>query len=283
MKPAPFDYQRPPDLTAAIALLASANGNARALAGGQSLGPMLNLRLVAPALLVDIARLEELRHIEADGDGVSVGGAVRHAAFEDGKVPDVTGGMIQHVARGIAYRAVRNRGTIGGSLAHADPAADWPPVMLALDAEIRTAGAAGARSMPASELTDGILTTVLATDELIEQVRIPRLSPSTRWGHYKICRKPGEFADSIAAVVIDKERSRCRVALGSPDHPPQYLEKTAGLLVDVATWSDSLAGAIRSAVVDDLTRSGRSSDAEAYGFRIHPVAVARAVREALSR
>ncbi len=283
MKPAPFDYQRPADLAGAIALLAGADGDARPLAGGQSLGPMLNLRLLAPVLLVDISRLEELTHIESDDAGVVVGGAVRHAAFEDGEVPDVAGGMLQHVARGLAYRAVRNRGTIGGSLAHADPAADWPPVMLALGAEIRTASVGGGRSLAPAALADGILTTVLSHDELISSIHIPRLAPGARWGHYKICRKPGEFADSIAAVMIDRENARCRVALGSPDHPPQYLERTAALLCDVATWSDSLAPAIKAAVIDDLTGAGRSPETEPYGFRIHPVSVARATREAFSR
>jgi carbon-monoxide dehydrogenase medium subunit len=125
MKPAPFDYARPSSLADAIALLASDELSLKLLAGGQSLGPMLNLRLVQPDLLVDITAVPELRRAEADGDGVLIGACVTHADIEDGRVPDPTEGVLPAVARGIAYRAVRNRGTIGGSLAHADPAADW--------------------------------------------------------------------------------------------------------------------------------------------------------------
>ena len=139
MKPAPFDYARPSTLSDAIALLRS-EGSVKLLAGGQSLGPMLNLRLVQPDLLVDIAAVPELLRIETEGDGLLIGACVTHADIEDGRVPDPTGGALPAVAGAIAYRAVRNRGTIGGSLAHADPAADWPLALAALGADGRVLG-----------------------------------------------------------------------------------------------------------------------------------------------
>ena len=129
MKPAPFDYACASSLEEAMTLLAGTDGDIRPLSGGQSMGPMLNFRLARPALLVDISRIKELTMVSEDADGVTVGAAVTHAAFEDGDIADVANGLIRHAASGIAYRAVRNRGTIGGSLAHADPAADWPSVM----------------------------------------------------------------------------------------------------------------------------------------------------------
>ena len=123
MKAVNFEYARPVDVSAAIALAEKAG--AKLLAGGQSLGPMLNLRLVQPDLLVDITAIPELKRFEQKGDALFIGSCITHADIEDGRVPDVTGGAMRAVAAGIAYRAVRNRGTIGGSLVHADPSADW--------------------------------------------------------------------------------------------------------------------------------------------------------------
>src|SRR5262245_63464540 len=124
MKPVAFDYERPASIPEALQVLAG-HAEAKLLAGGQTLGPMLNLRLAQPALLVDITRIPELAAVAEDAEAVTIGATVTHAAIEDGRVPDPTGGFLARVARGIAYRAVRTRGTIGGSLAHADPAADW--------------------------------------------------------------------------------------------------------------------------------------------------------------
>jgi carbon-monoxide dehydrogenase medium subunit len=133
VKPAPFDYTAAASLDEAVSLLRS-DPAAKIMAGGQTLGPMLNLRLVQPALIIDITRIPELVRIEEDDDGISYGACVTHAAIEDGRVPDCTRGALPQVARGIAYRAVRTRGTIGGSLAHADPAADWLSALAAVGA-----------------------------------------------------------------------------------------------------------------------------------------------------
>ena len=124
MKPAPFAYARPRDLASALELLAREHGAIKIIAGGQSIGPMLNLRLVEPDLVVDVAGLPELRQAALEGNHLMLGACVTHADIEDGRVPDVTGGAMARVASAIAYRAVRNRGTVGGSLVHADPAAD---------------------------------------------------------------------------------------------------------------------------------------------------------------
>ena len=132
MKSAAFDYARPRDVSEALKLLSS--DEAKAAAGTQSLGPMLNLRVVQPRLLVDLRFIEELRSMKEQKDSVTLGACVTHAEVEDGRVPDPTGGFMRSVAANIAYRAVRNRGTIGGSLVHADPAADWPSALLALGA-----------------------------------------------------------------------------------------------------------------------------------------------------
>ncbi|HZT50334.1 MAG TPA: FAD binding domain-containing protein, partial [Stellaceae bacterium] len=145
MKAPAFDYARPASLGEAIAMLAGAGGEALLMAGGQSLVAMLNLRVASPALVIDIARLPELQGGSEDADGVTLGAAVTHAAIEDGAVPDPSRGLMRRAAEGLAYRAVRNRGTIGGSLALADPAAEWPAVLAALDATAEVQGPAGAR------------------------------------------------------------------------------------------------------------------------------------------
>ena len=173
MKAPAVDYVRPRSLAEAIERLAAANGEARVIAGGQSLIAMMNLRVASPGLLIDIARLPELTANAADADAVSLGACVTHAAIEDERVPDPSRGLMPRVASTLAYRAIRTRGTIGGSLALADPAAEWPAVLAALDAEVTLRGPNGRRSFNCAEFTTGIFETRLGGDEIIESVRIP--------------------------------------------------------------------------------------------------------------
>lgn len=266
MKPAPFSYARPASLDEAAALVAE-NG-AVAMAGGQSLGPMLNLRLAQPRLVVDLTAIAELTRAEADADALEIGACVTTADVEDGRVADVARGMLAHVARGIAYRAVRNRGTVGGSLAHADPAGDWLSALIALGAEAVIHGAAGARRMPLAGFVSGAFATALRPGELLAAVRIPRLGPAARWGYYKVCRRTGEFADAIGAVVRDPERGLARAVIGA----------TGGAPIDVS-------GALGAGGLD---REAASRALEAAGVgdpiarRRHVVALARATERALA-
>ena len=276
MKPAPFEYKRPESLDAAIALLGASDGRARLLAGGQSLGPMLNLRLVRSDLLIDISRLTELRGVIEDDDALTVGAALTHAAFEDGDVPDVAKGLLRRTAAGIAYRAVRNRGTIGGSLAHADPAADWPPVLMALGTMLNVRGQKGQREVPADALISAPLTTNLAPNEVLESIRIPRLSPTARWGHRKVTRQPGDFAESLAVVVFDPNRGMARAVLGSPTHPPVLLDQTAQAI------AGRRVADLRDAALADITANAVCDEADDYALDLHSVVVARAALEALS-
>ena len=145
MKAAAFDYARPATAAAACQLLAAAGGMAKLVAGGQSLGPMLNLRLAQPASLVDLTALDAFASVRDEGAALFIGAGVTHAAIEDGRAADPSNGLMPEVAANIAYRAVRNRGTIGGSLAHADPAADWVSTMRVLDAVYLIEGRHGQR------------------------------------------------------------------------------------------------------------------------------------------
>ena len=242
MKPAPFDYAAAASGCAAAALLARDQG-AKLMAGAQSLGPMLNLRLARPGAVVDVSRAADMRGFRDEGDALVYGGAVTHAEIEDGVVPDATPGWLSTVARRIAYRAVRNRGTIGGSLAHADPAADWVNVMTALGGAVLLAGPQANRTVPLAGFFTGPFATVLEPDEVITGVRLAKRSPAARWAYWKFCRKVGEFALASAAVLIDRERSETRILLGAIERPPVFLADPEALLSRHAQVEPAVAGA----------------------------------------
>lgn len=224
MKAPPFDYQRARDAAHAVSLLAEAAGSARPIAGGQSLGPMLNLRLVRPGLLVDVRACPDLRSFVDEDDAVVYGAAVTHAEIEDGAVPDALGGRLAAAARRIAYRAVRNRGTLGGSLAHADPAADWPTVLLAAGAEVVIRGSGGSRAEALREFLTGPFSVSLGPDELLVGVRVAKRGGALRWGYHKICVKAGEFARAFAVAMEDRASNERRAVVGAIERVPLVLE-----------------------------------------------------------
>lgn len=221
MKPAPFEHVLATNLADAISQLGAQDG-ARVLAGGQSLGPMLNLRLAQPKLLVQVNRLPELCGVAADADAVTIGACVTHAAIADGLVPDIGNGVLARVADNIAYRAVRNRGTIGGSLCHADPAADWVTVLTALDATVLLEGPGGKRSLRMADFIQGAFRTALLPGEILRAVRVPRMTADARWGYEKACRKPGDFAHAMAAVLLRGDKRRA--VIGALGGKPLLLE-----------------------------------------------------------
>lgn len=266
MKPSAFEYERPDSVAEAVTLL-SQGGNAKLLAGGQTLGPMLNLRLTQPDLIIDITRIPELTQIDASTDHVTLGACVTHAAIEDGRVEDFTGGLLPNVARGIAYRAVRNRGTLGGSIAHADPSADWLSCFMALDAVILISGPDGTREIAISEFVRGALDCDLADDEIVTAIRLPRLLREARYGYAKICRKEGEFADAIGVYISGGGDERARIVSGATGGRP--------LMID----ADGIGpGADPAALVERLRSAGYTADD--YDVQIHAVAIFRAIRKA---
>jgi carbon-monoxide dehydrogenase medium subunit len=267
MKPVAFDYARPRTIEEAVSLLAS-TPDAKVLAGGQTLGPMLNLRLAQPSLLVDITRIAELAHVEETADFVTLGALVTHAAIEDGRAPDPGHGFLARVARGIAYRAVRTRGTIGGSLAHADPAADWLSCFTALGAEVEIAGPSRRRRVQIADFVRGALDTDLAHDEVLVGIRIPKVSRRAHCGYHKICRKTGEFAEAIGVAVSDPERKLVRVVAGSTEGRPVVIEGADRLLTAAER------------VEEELRNAG--FDGDPYRMRIHIAAVNRAIEGALA-
>ena len=241
------------------------------LSGSQSLGPMMNLRLAQPDQLVDLGGIQGLDGIELTGNSLTIGARVTHARIEDGDVPGETGDYLRFVASGISYRSVRNRGTIGGSMAHADPSADWPAALLALGGEVLAAGPRGNRNLPLDGFQIGPFMTSLEPDEILTALELPRLGDGDRWGYYKICRKPGEFADAIGAVVLKGDaRAVCGATGGAPFRVPSLEQRLndglTGLTVEDARQ-----------MVDEL---GPGFDD--YELQIHAVALVRAIGRAFS-
>ena len=220
MKAAPFGYARARDAAHAVELLAAAQGYAKVVAGGQSLGPMLNLRLVEPDFLVDVRTCPDLRGCRDDEEAVLFGAAVTHSEIEDGAVPDPCHGWLADAARRIAYRAVRNRGTIGGSIAHADPAADWLVILLLLGAEIVVLGPHGTRTAALAEFVAGPFLTTLRKDEVLCAVRVVRRSDRVRYGYRKTAIRVGEFASAFCVTLDDPEPGESRAVLGAIERPP---------------------------------------------------------------
>jgi carbon-monoxide dehydrogenase medium subunit len=238
MKPAKFDYIRPANLSEVVKALSDPSLDAKISAGSQSLGPMLNLRLARPQTLIDIRHVPELRRFEMDSDSALVGATWTHSEIEDGVIQDFTGGFLRFVASGIAYRAVRNRGTMGGSLSHADPAADWVSAVSALGGSIHLIGPDGLRRVATDGFVQGTFLPDLKSGEVLTSIEFPRLSDAANWGYYKVCRKTGEFAKAIGASILDQSRGISRVLAGAVDGPPVLLTQTSKDLaergVDVA-------------------------------------------------
>jgi carbon-monoxide dehydrogenase medium subunit len=230
MKPAPFDYVRPGNLTEASALLLAGDGNAKLVAGGQSLGPMLNLRLVQPSMLIDIAGLPELSEVSEDDTGLRIGACVTAANIEDGRLPLAGAPMLQSIAGGIAYRAVRNRGTIGGSVCHADPAADWVSTLVALSGTCEICDAQGKlRRVPVQNFVTAAFENVLSPGEILRAVLIPRMPVGTRFAHHKVSRKFGKFAIASGTVFYNPEQQVLKAVIGATHGRPIVIDNAREL------------------------------------------------------
>ena len=213
MKPAPFDYACPTTVEEAVALLASRSGDAKPIAGGQSLVPLLAFRLARPTLLVDLRKLPGLDQIEISDEGVRLGARVRWRDIEGDERLCSAHPLLAAAVSHVAHHQIRNRGTIGGSLAHADPAAEMPGVAVACDAEITVVGTSGLRVVPAADFFLGALTTVLEPDELIVELRLPPWPARRLWAFEEFARRRGDFAMAgIAAFYDEEETGRARNA-----------------------------------------------------------------------
>jgi carbon-monoxide dehydrogenase medium subunit len=251
MKSPAFDYACPTTLAEAVSLLASRDGEARALAGGQSLVPMLAFRLVAPALLVDLNRLVELRYISIGDDGVRLGAMVRWRHIEDDARLGRAHPLLVAAVRHVAHYQIRNRGTVGGSLAHADPAAELPGIAVTCEAEITVVGAAGRRAIKAADFFLGPLTTALRPGDVIVEASLPPWPTGRRWGFEEFARRRGDFALGAAALYYDAlpdgKASNAHVGVIGVGGRPQRLPEVEAILNGRIIDADTIAAAERAA------------------------------------
>jgi carbon-monoxide dehydrogenase medium subunit len=286
MYPAAFDYERASSVAEALALLADAEGDARVLAGGHGLVPDLKTGEASADVLVDVAGIGRLQGVEADGDGVAVGALATHADVADSAVVAERAPALREAAGHVGDVQIRNRGTVGGNLAEADPAADLPPAVVAADATIQVEGRDGARTVPADGFFSGSGETALAADELVTGVRIPAWSG----GAYVKRTHPatGYAMVGVAAVaaVADGTVADTRVAAGGVTDGPVRLGGVEDALVGVEPGDDGGVAAAAAAATGDVPDDRLHGDAYATGeFRreVLPAYVERAVDAALAR
>lgn len=237
MKPAAFDYFAPRSIEEATALLGEHGGDARVLAGGQSLVPAMNFRLARPAVLIDINNVPGLAGVREAGGMLSIGALTRHVVFEQPVATGPLAKLLPVVAHNIAHLPIRMRGTFGGSIAHADPAAEWCALTLALDAEVVVRSVDASRTIPAGDWFRSIFTTDIRDGEMVTEVRLPRLDDSWRCGFVEFNRRAGDFAivSAVAAVRIEAGVIRAaRIALGGVVDKPVRASAAEALLVGAA-------------------------------------------------
>jgi aerobic carbon-monoxide dehydrogenase medium subunit len=255
MKPARFRYHAPKTIEEAVDTLAEvAADDGRVLAGGQSLVPIMAFRLARPAHLVDINGVDALRRLAVDGERLCIGAGVRHATFHKPVVDGPLGWLLAAVVRHIAHYPIRTRGTFCGSIAHADPAAEWCLVAAALEAAMVARSAGGTRIIPAQDFFRGIMTTALNEDELLTEVRLPILPADSRFGFYEFNRRAGDFALAMALVTFrlqDGVIREPRVAVGGVEPQPRRMvdaeRALAGRAAERAAF-EAAAAAVASAV-----------------------------------
>jgi aerobic carbon-monoxide dehydrogenase medium subunit len=284
MKPAPFDYHRAPSAKEAVALLRDLGAEAKILAGGQSLMPMMKLRLARPAAVVDINRARELDYVKAADGWLAFGALARLDTLETAPVRQHCP-LLTEAARYIAHAAIRHRGTVCGSLAHADPAAELPVLALALDADLVALGPSGERVLPARDFFVTYLTTALAPDELLVEARFPALTPTTGAVFTELSRRPGDFAIVAAAVVLDGSGGivrRARIALGAVADRAIRSEAAEAELVDQPATGATFDAAARVAA-ERLDPPSDVHGSGAYRKHLARVLVRRALTQAWDR
>jgi aerobic carbon-monoxide dehydrogenase medium subunit len=282
MKLPPFEYACPTTINEAVALLASHDGEAKPLAGGQSLVPMLAFRVASPSLLVDLRKLAELRQIKIADDGVTLGAMVRWRDILDDARLRTAQPLLVAAVEHIAHYQIRNRGTVGGSIAHADPAAEMPGIVVTCEAKIAVVGKSGARVIDVANFFQGPLMTALKPDEIITEIRLPAWPAKRRFGFQEFARRRGDFALAAAMLFYDEDGGKARNAhvgaIGVADRPLRLAaveQVLNGNKIDEATIANAEAAASASVEpADDIHAGG------AYRKALIGVMVERALKSA---
>jgi carbon-monoxide dehydrogenase medium subunit len=285
MKPPAFAYHAPTTVAEVLGLLRAHGPEAKILAGGQSLLAMMKLRLARPPMLIDLNRVRELEYVR-EGDGVLAFGALTRLYQLESDLVRRACPILAEAARHIAHPAIRNRGTVCGSLAHADPAAELPVLALALDAELGALGPRGARRLPARDFFVTYLTTALEPDELLVEARFPRLRPGAGWAFAELSRRAGDFALVAVAAVLERGPggtvTEARIALGAvaerPVRCPEAEASLRGRPGGIAAFREAAAAAAQP-----LDPPADVHGSAAYRKQVARVLVERALTRAWDR
>ncbi len=283
MIPAAFDYEVATSADHAISLLKQGGEDAKLLAGGHSLLPLMKLRLARPSLLVDIGRLSDLSYVRDEKKHIAIGALTRHHDLEHSGLLKEKCGILAHAAGQVGDPQVRHRGTIGGSVAHGDAASDLPAVLLALEAEFVLQGAKKERTVKAGDFFKGIFETDLKPDELLTEIRVPRLEAKHGWSYLKFTRRAQDWAIVGVAAVVERANGKigaARIGLTNMGSKPLRAATVESALAGAG--ADAIAGAARHAVDGTSPPSDTNASAE-YRRHLVQVLVRRAVEEALSR
>ena len=283
MKPAPFEYIAPESIEQAVAALVQYGDEAKILAGGQSLMPLLNMRLITPSVVVDINGLDELSYIRQEGEHLHIGALTRQYSLERDARIRQTVPVLAAATRLIGHPPIRYAGTIGGSLAHADPAAELPAVMCALEVELRVVGPSGVRSIQAADFFQGALAADLRPDELLTEVRIP-IRQNVVWGMREYARRAGDFALAGAIVLAEREADRWangRVVLFGVEDRPLRVAQAEAVLAQQAL-ADDQADAVAAAAVAGLDCHADLHASAGYRKQLARVMVKRAYLDAVA-
>jgi CO/xanthine dehydrogenase FAD-binding subunit len=288
MKPAPFDYRRPDTLEEALAIFAELGSDAKPLAGGQSLVPAMNFRLARPEVLVDLNRLDPLAYLHETPDGgLRIGAMTRQRSAERSSVVASRASLLSEAMPWVAHPQIRNRGTVGGSLAHADPAAELPAVMVALEAQLVLQSRTAIRTVPAQDFFTGILSTVLGPDELLTEIQIPARPARTGAAFMEVARRHGDFAlVGVAVAVVLDEGGNCssaRIVLMSVGDGPVLATTAMAALVGRVPTASRIDEAARVAAETEIDPPSDIHASSAYRRHLAKVLVRRALTRAAER
>jgi carbon-monoxide dehydrogenase medium subunit len=288
MKPAPFKYYAPTTVDEALAYLSEHGYDAKALAGGQSLIPTMNFRLAQPSVLVDLNSIPELFYIHpAENGGLRIGAMTRESQVEHSPLVAERAPLLHETMPHIAHPQIRNRGTIGGTLAHADPAAELPAVSVALNGRFRLRSQAGERWVAADEFFIGFFTTALEPDELLVEVALPPLSPRTGWSFQEIARRHGDYAlVGVAAVVTLDDKGQChqaRLVFLSVGDGPVEAHQAAEMLTGQIPSPEAIRAAAETAAKADVDPGSDIHASAEYRRHLVQVLARRALEQAVER
>lgn len=287
MKPAPFKYYAPTTVDEALAHLAEHGWDAKALAGGQSLIPLLNFRLAQPSVIVDLNNVSELFYIRPDDGGLRLGAMTRQSQVEHDPLVAERAPLVHEVMPQIAYPQIRSRGTFGGSLAHADPSAELVAVSIALNARMRLRSQAGQRWVPADEFFVGLFATVLEPDELLVEVALPPMPPRSGWSFHQVTRRRHDFCIAgVAAVVTLDEQDRCeqaRMVFLSVGDGPVNARQAAGMLKGQAPAPEIIQATAEAAAENEIDPGSDIHASAEYRRHLAKVLARRALTQAFER